>query len=58
MLLKDITAKLLKVVYNLPLKTALILAVNIITIFKKMMRNYRPVSLIFILNKVVLVGLK
>lgn len=38
MLLKNITAKLLKVVYKLPLKTALILAVNLITIFKKILQ--------------------
>lgn len=38
MLLKNITAKLLKVAYNLSLKTALILAVNIMTIFKKILQ--------------------
>lgn len=44
MLLKNVIAKLLKIIYNLSLKTALVSVVDITTIFKKILKQTRELQ--------------
>lgn len=44
MLLKNVIAKLLKIIYNLSLKTALVSVVHITTIFKKILKQTRELQ--------------